>query len=108
MSASRPGLDDYLALFGPYGDDLGALYQAPEDDRYRLLFEQAMRLLARPSPFNLSLPEPLRAAAVRWRAADPGTRSHFDYPVNRHFLLADLHDLIMLKGGLGRRRAKGS
>ena len=106
MSASRPELEDYLALFRPYGADIGDIYQAPEDDRYLLLFEQAMRLLARPSPFNLSLPEPFRRNALRWRNAHPGTRRHFGHPANRHFLLADLHDLIMLKGGLGRQRSQ--
>jgi len=106
MSASRPELDDYLALFRPYGHDVGDLYQAPDDDRYLLLFERAMRLLVRPSPFNLSLPEPFRVAALQWRDAHSGTRRHFGYPANRHFLLADLHDLIMLKGGLGRQRSQ--
>jgi hypothetical protein len=104
MSPSRPELDDYLALFRPYGDDLGDIYQAPDDDRYLLLFERAVRLLVQPSPFNLSLPAPFRQSALRWRDGHAATRRHFGYPSNRHFLLADLHDLIMLKGGLQRRR----
>ncbi len=106
MSASRPELDDYLALFRRYGDDLGELYQAPDDDRYLLLFEQTMRLLVKPSPFNLSLPQQFRTSALRWRDGHPGTRRHLGDPANRHFLLADLHDLIMLKGGLKRRRGR--
>lgn len=106
MSGTRPELDDYLALFRPYGDDLGNLYQALDDDRYLLLFERAMRLLARPSPFNLALPGQFRTTALRWRDGHEPTRRHLGEPANRHFLLADLHDLIMLKGGLERRRAR--
>lgn len=104
MSKSLPELIDYVQLFQMYGDDLGALYQEPEDDRYVFLFEQAARLLVRPSSFNLSLPLPFRRAASKYLAGDPTTIRHLSDPANRHFMLCDLHDLIMLKGGLALKR----
>jgi hypothetical protein len=104
MSASRPELEDYLHLFRIYGKDLGAIYREPDDDRYALLFEQVIRLLIRPSPFNLSLPEPFRRSAHRYHDGDPVTVKHLSEPANRHFMLCDLHDLVMLKGGLALKR----
>lgn len=93
-----------ITLFDAYGGDLGALYQEPEDERYALLFEQVVRLLIRPSRFNQSLPEPFRRAAARYLAGEPRAIEQLSRPANRHFMLCDLHDLIMLKGGLARRR----
>lgn len=104
MSPTTPDLEDYLQLFRIYGKDLGTLYQEPDDDRYALLFEQVIRLLVKPSPFNLSLPEPFRTSAHRYRRGDPGTVARLGDPANRHFMLCDLHDLIMLKGGLAQKR----
>ncbi|MCJ2187952.1 hypothetical protein [Novosphingobium beihaiensis] len=37
---SKPGEDDYLALFGQYRQDFGDVYMEPEDERFRLLFDQ--------------------------------------------------------------------
>lgn len=109
MSASQPELADYLQLFRIYGRDLGQLYQEPDDDRYALLFEQVMRLLRKPSPFNLALPEPFRRAAQGYHGREPATARHLGQAANRHFLLCDLHDLIMLQGGLAlQRRERGS
>lgn len=108
MSATIPDIDDYLKLFDIYGSDLGRLYEEPEDDRYALLFEQVIRLLVKPSPFNLSLPEPFRRSAHRYRDGHADTVKHLGSPVNRNFMLCDLHDLIMLKGGLAAKRSARS
>ena len=106
MSAQLPDVGDYDRLFASYGEDLGSIYRAPDDDRYALLFGQVIRLLIRPSPFNRSLPEPFRAVARRYRDGDPVTVAQLGNPANRHFMLCDLHDLVMLKGGLRRRRGE--
>jgi hypothetical protein len=76
MSRSQPDEQDYLSLFRIYGDDLGSLYREPDDDRYALLFEQVIRLLVKPSPFNRSLPEPFRVSARR-----PGKNSTAAAPI---------------------------
>ena len=104
MTIEQPELEDYTQLFRVYGEDLGSLYREPDDDRYAFLFEQVIRLLIRPSAFNLSLPEPFRLSAHRYHRGDPVTVAHLGDPVNRHFMLCDLHDLIMLKGGLALKR----
>jgi hypothetical protein len=104
MSRSQPDEQDYLSLFRIYGDDLGSLYREPDDDRYALLFEQVVRLLVKPSPFNRSLPEPFRVAARRYHAGDPATVKHLSHPANRHFMLCDLHDLISLRSRVARNR----
>lgn len=104
MSAQQPDVEDYVHLFGAYGKDLGSVYREPDDDRYAFLFEQVIRLLIRPSLFNLSLPEPFRVAAHRYHEANPSTVKHLSDPANRHFMLCDLHDLVMLRGGLRLRR----
>ncbi|WP_413207153.1 hypothetical protein [Rhodospirillum sp. A1_3_36] len=106
MSTTTPDLADYVHLFQTYGNDLGDLYQEPEDDRYALLFEQVTRLLVKPSPFNLTLAEPFRISAHRYLDGDPITVRHLKDPANRHFMLCDLHDWIMLRGGLALKRAQ--
>lgn len=108
MSATTPDLEDYVHLFDAYGKDLGAIYKEPDDDRYELLFEQVVRLLIKPSPFNLTLPEPFRISAHRYVDDDPRTVQHLSDPANRHFMLCDLHDLVMLKGGLALKRQQRS
>ncbi len=100
---TKPDIDDYLKLFQMYGDDLGSIYQAPDDERYALLFEQCTKLLIQASAFNLSLPEPFRVAAQRYQQADPATVKHLSEPSNRHFMLCDVHDFIKLKAGLAKR-----
>ncbi|WP_319529807.1 hypothetical protein [uncultured Cohaesibacter sp.] len=79
----------------------------PDDYRYRFLFEQVVRLLILPSQFNLSLPEPFRVSAHRYSDGDPTTLQHLSDPANRHFMLCDLYDLILLRGGLKLKREEG-
>ena len=102
MASPKADLDDYLNLFGMYGEDLGSIYKEPDDERYALLFEQVCKLLVRPSEFNLRLPEPFRISAHRYLDGDPNTVKHLSDPANRHFMLCDLHDLVKLKAA-GRR-----
>lgn len=97
-------LDDYLNLFAKYGDDLGALYKEPDDERYALLFEQVIKLIVDPSPFNLQLPDPFRISAQRYLAGDPTTVANLSDPANRHFMLCDVHDYMKLQRA--RRRAR--
>lgn len=104
MSKENPNVTDYLQLFDAYGKDLGKLYEEPEDDRYKLLFEQVVRLLIKPSSYNRSLPAPFRDSARRYYHGDQRTTAHLSEPAVRHFMLCELHDIIMLKGGLKVRR----
>ncbi|MEW6764711.1 MAG: hypothetical protein AB1344_02835 [Pseudomonadota bacterium] len=104
MNPNDPGLADYVNLFLRYGESLGAIYQEPDGERYALLFAQVVRMLVKPSPFNLSLPEPFRISAHRYLRGDPATVEHLSDPANRHFMLCDLHDIVMLKGGLALKR----
>lgn len=108
MSAEIPGIEDYVHLFEIYGKDLGTIYKDPEDDRYELLFNQVVRLLIRPSPYNLSLPPQFRNSALRYHSGDPETVAHLAQPANRNFMLCDLHDFVMLRGGLALRRREQS
>lgn len=108
MSPSKPDVQDYLQLFRQYGGDLNMLYREPDDERYALLFEQVVRLLVRPSPFNLQLPDPLRRVARRYRDGHQPTVARLREPANRNFMLSELHDLVMLKGGLAATRARKS
>lgn len=105
MASHDADLDDYLNLFAMYGEDLGTIYQDPEDDRYAFLFEQVCKMLTQPSPFNLRLPEQFRTSAYRYLDGDPKTVAHLGDPANRHFMLCDLHDLVKLKNAQ-RRLAK--
>lgn len=106
MSRNWPDLADYVHLFERYGAaDLGRMYMDDDVDRFALLFEQVVALLtAPPSPFNLSLPEPFRITAQRYREGHPATLAHLADPGNRNFMLSDLYDLVMLSGGLELRR----
>lgn len=90
----KPDLDDYFSLFEMYGGDLGQAYLAPEDDRYRLLFEQVCHLLVRPSDVNLRLPEPFRATAERYLAGEQTIVRRMRDPSNRNFMLSDLADFL--------------
>ncbi|TVZ38810.1 hypothetical protein P886_3192 [Alteromonadaceae bacterium 2753L.S.0a.02] len=105
MSRSLPELEDYVRLFHIYGKDLGSIYKdESEQDPYMLLFEQAINMLIKPSPFNLSLPELFRTTAHRYHRGDADTLAHLGNTDNRHFMLCDLHDLVMLRGGLQLKR----
>jgi len=101
----RPDLDDYFALFRLYGGDLGEAYRQPDDERYRLLFEQVCHLLLKPSAINLRLPEPFRLTAQRYLAEEPETVAQMRDPANRNFMLSDLHDILHL---LRRQRQDGT
>lgn len=98
----KPDLDDYMDLFKRYGKDFGAAYLEPEDERFRFLFDQICRLLAQPSKFNLSLPEPFRTTAHRYLAGDEVTVAHMRIVENRHFMLSDLFDYVDLRQRMGR------
>lgn len=100
----KPDIADYMALFSRYGSDFGAAYLEPEDERFRFLFDQLCRLLAQPSRFNLSLPEPFRTTAYRYLAGDEVTVAHMRIAENRHFMLSDLFDYIRLR----QRLTKGT
>ena len=52
----------------PRWRDFGDVYQATEDERYRLLFEQVCHLLVQPSAFNQAMPQEFRATARQWLA----------------------------------------
>jgi len=101
--ADKPDLDDYMALFERYGTDFGAAYLEPEDERFRLLFDQLCRMLAQASRFNLDLPEPFRTTAHRYLAGDEITIAHMRLAENRHFMLSDLYDYIRLCQKVGKR-----
>jgi hypothetical protein len=97
----KPEARDYFALFASYGREFGTAYLAPEDDRYRLLFEQVCQLLTRPSAFNLSMPQEFRSSAQRYLAGDENTLAQLRDPQNRHFMLSDLYDYVHLRLHMG-------
>lgn len=101
MSAASPTATDYLQLFERYGKDFGPAYLAPEDERYRLLFDQICRLLVAPSSFNQAMPQEFRQAAKRYLAGEASTLAHLRDPQNRHFMLSDLHDYVHLTAHMG-------
>jgi len=95
--SNTPTLEDYVRLFEAYGEDISAVYLKPSDTRYEFLFEQAARLLVQPSDFNLTLPKPFRITAQNYLNGDEKTVRHMRYPENRHFMLSDLYDFVMLR-----------
>jgi len=97
----KPEAQDYLKLFEAYGKDFGPAYLEPEDERYRLLFDQVCRLLAQPSSFNLGMPQEFRRSAQRYLAGDARTVAHLRDPQNRHFMLSDLYDYVHLRMRMG-------
>jgi hypothetical protein len=90
-----------MDLFAAYGRDFGKAYLEPEDERYRLLFEQVCHLLTQPSSFNLSMPQEFRTSARRYLAGDAVTIAQLRDPQNRHFMLSDLYDYIHLRQTMG-------
>jgi hypothetical protein len=98
---NKPDGNDYLSLFGRYGKDFGAAYLEPEDERYRLLFDNICVLLVKPSDFNLSMPQEFRTTASRYLAKDEATIAHMRDPLNRHFMLSDLYDYVHLRQTMG-------
>lgn len=97
----KPDAQHYLDLFATYGKDFGPAYLEPEDERYRLLFDQVCRLLLKASPFNLSMPQEFRTSARRYLEGDPVTLVHLRDPQNRHFMLSDLYDYVHLCQRMG-------
>ncbi|MEN2494630.1 MAG: hypothetical protein TECD_00534 [Hyphomicrobiaceae bacterium hypho_1] len=104
MSKNLPSLEDYVNLFRSYGKDLGTIYTEPDDDRYALLFEQIICMLIKPSAYNSSIPKQFRIAAQSYYEKDSVTYKHLREPANRHFMLCDFYDWVMLNGGLALLR----
>ena len=98
---SNPDAQHYLDLFEAYGKDFGPAYLEPDDERYRLLFDQICHLLTRTSDFNLSMPQEFRISAQRYLAGDESTVAHLRNPQNRHFMLSDLYDYVHLRLHMG-------
>ena len=97
----KPEAQDYLKIFETYGKDFGPVYLEPEDERYRLLFEQICHLLIQPSSFNLSMPQEFRVSAKRYLSGDEKTVALLRAPQNRHFMLSDLYDYMHLRLRMG-------
>jgi hypothetical protein len=108
MSGAALELEDYVQLFQRYGQDLGSLFREPDDDRYAFLVEQVIRLLTKPSAFNLSLPEAFRIAAHRFHRGRSTPLAQLNIPANQHFMPCDPQDLVMPKGGLALERASSA
>jgi len=100
-ATSKPDIDDYLELFGRYEKDFGPVYLEAEDQTYRLLFDQMCRLLAKPSHFNLNIPQEFRITAQRWLNGDEEVHRHMREPQMRHFMLSDLYDYMHLRKTMG-------
>ena len=98
----HPDATDYLALFGQYEHDFGAAYLEPEDERYRLLFDQACRLLIQGSAFNLAMPQEFRRTARLYLDGDAATLAHMRVAQMRHFMLSDLYDYVHLSDAMGQ------
>lgn len=92
-----PGVTDYLKLFRLYGEDLSSIYMESDDLRYKLLFEQVIALLVKPSKFNRTIPQPFKDTARNYAAGHAATLKHFEDPGNRNFMMSDLHDFVVLK-----------
>jgi hypothetical protein len=103
-----PNAADYMALFERYRDpkgahDFGQAYLEPEDERYRLLFEQVCHLLVQPSDFNQHMPQEFRRTARLYLDGDSKTLQHMRTAQMRHFMLSDLYDYVHLCLRLGQR-----
>ena len=106
-STCHPEAADYLALFARYRDgaralDFGRAYLEPDDERYRLLFEQVCQLLVKVSPFNLAMPQEFRRTAQKYIRGDAKTLAHMRTPEVRHFMLSDLYDYAHLCSRVGQ------
>jgi hypothetical protein len=96
LSTESPELGDYLKLFELYAGKLDFTVKGTRGGDYSLIFEQVIRLLLRPSPFNDTLPEPFLAVAERYAFAERATIAHFRYNENKQFFLSDLYDSLAL------------
>lgn len=104
---SPPDAQAYLTLFSAYQKetglrDFGQAYLEPEDERYRLLFEQVCRLLVKHSPFNGRMPQEFRRTARLYLARDHETLAHMRTAEMRHFMLSDLYDYVHLCSRVGQ------
>jgi hypothetical protein len=102
-----PAAADYLALFARYRDASGALdfgraYLEPEDERYRLLFDQVCHLLVKSSSFNLGMPQEFRRAARSYLDGDQRVVARMRQPEMRHFMLSDFYDYVHLCQRMGQ------
>lgn len=109
--SDSPDSADYMQLFAQYRDDLGAkehdfggVYLEPEDERYRLLFEQVCQLLVRLSPFNLTMPQVFRHTAQLYLNGEGKVTDRMRTAQMRHFMLSDLYDYVQLCVRMGQRR----
>lgn len=105
----QPTASDYLALFAQYrgGDeplDFGDAYLAPEDERYRLLFDQVCHLLVHTSAFNRAMPQEFRDTARLYLKCDRAIVARMRRPEMRHFMLSDLYDYVHLCSRMGQFR----
>jgi hypothetical protein len=98
----EPTAENYLRILDSYRDALREPAE-PAGNRFELAFKQVIRLLARPSHFNDSLPAPFLDVAYRYGAGEPATLRHFGYDENRQFFLSDLHDYLALMESRARR-----
>lgn len=99
-----------MKLFAQYRDDLGnkerdfgQVYLEPEDERYRLLFDQVCQLLIKVSFFNVSMPQEFRHTAQLYRAGDANVVARMRTAQLRHFMLSDLYDYVHLCHRMGQR-----
>lgn len=98
-----PDSEDYLHCFDMYGKDIRTIYLEEDDVRYEFLFVRILRLLIQSSPFNLKIPDPFKVTARKYLHGDPETRAHMNVAENRHFMLSDLYDFVVLHHKLKSR-----
>lgn len=102
--SDRPDFDDYLRLFARYQPGLRDLAPGGEGEDYRLLFEQACRMLARASSFNVAVPPELRRTAAQWLSGDAATIEQMSDSQRRSLMLSDLYDYAHLQKVMGGAR----
>lgn len=103
VSREKPELSDYLKLFSLYDGKLDFTIKGTKGGDYSFIFEQVIRLLLKPSPFNDSLPETFVSVAERYVFNETATVNHFRYNENKQFFLSDLYDSLMLYEDGGSR-----
>jgi hypothetical protein len=96
VSKERPELQDYLKIFELYEGKLDFTIKGTKGGDYSFIFEQVIRLLLRPSPFNDTLPDTFINVAERYAFNEPATAAHFRYNENKQFFLSDLYDSLVL------------
>ena len=99
---TQPDAAAYLALFEQYGRAFGAAYLEPDDERYRLLFDQVCQLLRASSTFNQAMPQEFRRTARRYLSGEAETLAHMRTAQMRHFMLSDLYDYVHLAERMGQ------